>query len=121
MIKDVVGAKTYSAWTDILKRLVPGGRTHRLSVVVGGMLQMAFEIAREKEKKSAKARKLVEVFERACEYEDASELAPLIALAEKLFSDAGVRFRRANRRGEGYSIAEEAVQQFLHWDQMPWE
>jgi hypothetical protein len=121
MIKNVVGTRTYSVWTDTLKRLVPGGRTHRLSVVVGGMLQVAYEIAREKEKKNAPAKKLVLIFEQASECEDDAGLLPLIRETEKLFEDAGARFGRANRKGDAYSIAEEAVQQFLHWDEMPWE
>lgn len=48
MIKDVVGVKIYNVWIDMLKRLVPNGRTHRLSVVVGGMLQFTYEVASEK-------------------------------------------------------------------------
>lgn len=59
MIKEVVGSKTYSVWTDMLKRLVPGGRTHRLSIVAAGMLQVAYEIAGEKEKSNVKAKKFV--------------------------------------------------------------
>ena len=121
MIKSVVGVKIYSVWTDMLKRLVPGGRTHRLSVVAGGMLQVAFEIAREKEKKDAKAKKQVLIFEQACECEDDSGLHPLIGETEALFKASGVGFGRASRKGAGYSIAEEAVQQFQHWDEMPWE
>lgn len=120
MIRHVVGAKTYSVWTDMLKRLVPEGRTHRLSVVVAGMLQVAYGTALEKEK-NAKAKKLVLLFDQACEGEDDSGMLPLIRETEKLFEDAGARFGRANRKGDAYSIAEEAVQQFLHWDEMPWE
>ena len=105
----------------MLKRLVPGGRTHRLSVVAASMLQIAYEMALEKEKTNAKAKRVAEIFANACECEEESEMAPLINLTEKLFKDAGVSFGRANRKGVGYSIAEEAVQQFLHWDDMPWE
>ena len=120
MIKEVVGSKTYSVWTDMLKRLVPGGRTHRLSIVAAGMLQVAYEIAGEKEKSNAKAKKLAELIENAFEGEE-DGIAQLTSLAEELFRDAGVSFRRANRRGQGYSIAEDAAQQFLHWEDMPWE
>jgi hypothetical protein len=56
MINDVVGSKNYSVWLGMLKLLVPSGRTHRLSVVVASMLQMAYEIAQEKEESNAKAR-----------------------------------------------------------------
>lgn len=44
-----------------------------------------------------------------------------IKITEQLFKDAGVGFKRVNRKGQGYSIAEEAVYQFLNWDAMPWE
>lgn len=121
MIKDVVGSKTYSVWTDMLKRLVPGGRTHRLSIVAAGMLQVAYEIAGEKEESNTKAKKLAELIENAFEEDEEDGIGHLVSLAEELFKDAGVSFRRANRRGQGYSIAEEAAQQFLHWEDMPWE
>jgi len=117
MIKEVVGSKTYSVWTDMLKRLVPGGRTHRLSIIAAGMLQVAYEIAGEKEGSNTKAKKLVEVVENTFEGDEEE----LTGLAEELFRDAGVNFRRTNRQGQGYSIAEDAVQQYLHWDDMPWE
>jgi hypothetical protein len=35
--------------------------------------------------------------------------------------DAGVRYKRRNWKGEIYSIAEEAVYEFLRWDYIPWE
>src|SRR5258705_12022746 len=44
-LQDVVGEETYSVWVEMLRALVPGGRTHRLSVVVAGMLQYALEKA----------------------------------------------------------------------------
>ncbi len=120
MIKEVVGAKTYAVWTDMLKRLVPGGRTHRLSIVAAGMLQVAYEIAGEKEESNVKAKKLAELIENAFEREE-DGIGQLASLAEELFRDAGVSSKRANRRGQGYSIAEEAAQQLLLWEDMPWE
>jgi hypothetical protein len=42
-----VGEKTYSVWVEMLRTLVPEGRTHRLSVVIAGMLQYTLEIAYE--------------------------------------------------------------------------
>lgn len=121
MIKDVVGVKTYSVWTDMLKRLVPGGRTHRLSIVAAGMLQVAYEIAGEKEKSNTKAKKLVDIIQEALEGDEEDGLGQLTGLLEQLFRDAGVGSKRTNRRGQGYSIAEDAAQQFLHWEDMPWE
>ena len=121
MIKAVVGQKVYNVWLDMLRRLVPGGRTHRLSVVVAGMLQYALEVSQEKEETSAKAKKLSDLFESVFEYSGEEDIEPAIEITEQLFVDAGVSADRANRRGESYSIAEEAVHEFLRWENMPWE
>jgi len=121
MIKDVVGSKNYSVWLEMLKRLVPNGRTHRLSVVVASMLQVAYEIAQEREESNAKAKKLSSIFESAFEHDEENGIEPLLKITEQVFKDAGVGFKRVNRKGQGYSIAEEAVYQFLNWDAMPWE
>ena len=121
MIKDVVGSKNYNVWVEMLKRLVPYGRTHRLSVVVAGMLQVAHNIAQEKQRSNAKAKELSAIFESAYEHGEGSGLEPLLKVTEQLFKDAGVRFKRVNSRGEGYSIAADAVYQFLNWEAMPWE
>jgi hypothetical protein len=121
MIKEVVGARTYSVWIDMLKRLVPGGRTHRLSVVAAGMLQVAYEIAQEKEKKNTRAKKLAEIIRNALEGSEEAGAAELTALIEKLFRDAKVGSKRTSRQGQAYSIAGDAALQFIHWDDMPWE
>jgi hypothetical protein len=46
-LQDVVGENSYSVWVDMLRRLVPDGRTHRLSVLLAGMLQYALTLAEE--------------------------------------------------------------------------
>jgi len=121
MIKDVVGSKNYNVWLMMLKRLVPYGRTHRLSVVVASMLQVTYEIAQDKEESNAKARQLSSIFENAHENDEENGIGPLLKITEQVFRDAGVGFKRVNRKGQGYSIAEKAVYQFLNWDAMPWE
>jgi uncharacterized radical SAM superfamily Fe-S cluster-containing enzyme len=121
MIKDVVGSKNYSVWLEMLKRLIPYGRTHRLSVVVASMLQVAYELAQEREESNAKARHLSSVFEAASEHDEEKGIKPLLKITEQIFKDAGVGFKRVNKKGQGYSIAEEAIYQFLNWDAMPWE
>ena len=37
------------------------------------------------------------------------------------FKDAKVQYSRINSRGQTYSIAEDAYQEFVHWFDMPWE
>ena len=121
MIRDVVGSKNYNVWMEMLRRLVPHGRTHRLSVVVASMLQVAYEIAQEKEGSNSKARQLFSIFESASEHDDENGIKPLLEITEQVFKDAKVGFKRVNRKSSGYSIAEEAVHEFLKWDAMPWE
>jgi hypothetical protein len=121
MIKDVVGVKIYNVWIDMLKRLVPNGRTHRLSVVIGGMLQFAYEVASEKAELNSKARKLYDYFQAAYECSDEEYVDEVIDITENLLRDAEVRYKRHSSRGESYSIAEEAVHEFLRWENMPWE
>ena len=47
-LKEIVGEKVYSVWLDMLRQLVPDGRTHRLAIAIASMLQYASEIAYEK-------------------------------------------------------------------------
>ncbi len=53
------------------------------------------------------------------DYDEAGQL--LLPLVQRLFDDAGVNYARMSSRGEHYSIAEDAVQEFLNWFNMPWE
>lgn len=46
-LQDVVGKETYQVWVEMLRKLVPDGRTYRLSVVVAGMLHYATALAEE--------------------------------------------------------------------------
>lgn len=120
MLKGVVGAKTYNIWLEMLRYLVPFGRKHRLSVIVAGMLQYAHHVSHEKAKQSAKARKLVEILMPDCEDYD-EHFEAIVELAEGLFEDAGVGFKRMNRKKQSYSIAEDAAYEYLNWENMPWE
>lgn len=121
MLKASVGAKIYGVWLDMLQTLVPGGRSHRLAVLVAGMLHYAYALSLSKKAKQAKARHLVDLFESALEGQDEGDLQSVVELVEKLFDDAGVLYQRSNRRGEAYSIAAEAVNEFITWKNMSWE
>ena len=117
----VVGADTYAVWVRMLRELVPDGRTHRLSVILAGMLHYAATIAaaaKQNKKDHSLAGSLIE----AAEASDPSEVKDLIHDAVvQLFKDAKVRFERASARGTEYSLAEEAYEEFIHWYDMPWE
>ncbi|MBI4675547.1 MAG: hypothetical protein HY741_28215 [Chloroflexi bacterium] len=120
-LKELVGAQVYAVWLDMLKRLVPDGRTHRLAPLAAGMLQYAAYIANEKQDEledNAAAQILRSADEDGYSDETLNALAGLV---EQLFDDAGVGYARRSSRGEDYSIAEEAANEYIAWYDMPWE
>jgi len=44
-LREIVGDDVYDVWVAMLKKLVPDGRTHRLSVLVASMLAYASNVA----------------------------------------------------------------------------
>ena len=123
-LQDIVGEKIYSVWVEMLSELVPDGRTHRLSVLVAGMLQYAVDIAIQ----NNKGQYTEETHSVAMSLIDAEEagypeyIKELIHdLVEKLFLDAGVEYNRISKRGEHYSIADETYNEFSSWYDYPWE
>jgi len=120
--RTVVGADTYEVWVRMLRKLVPDGRTHRLSVLLAGMLQYAAVMADANGDKEGDEDSLAASLLEATEASDPSEVNDLIHDAVvQLFKDAKVRFERTSARGTKYSLAEEAYEEFIHWFDMPWE
>ena len=121
-LQDVVGKETYDVWVDMLRELVPGGRTHRLSVVVAGMLEYAVEksvqIKHRNEEEHSVAMSLIDANE-AGYPEHIKEL--IHDVVDRLFKDAGVEYERVSKRGERYSIADETYNEFSGWYDYPWD
>ncbi|MGZ9224857.1 MAG: hypothetical protein ACXW4M_04815 [Anaerolineales bacterium] len=118
-LQDVVGKETYSIWVDMLRELVPEGRTHRLSVVIAGMLQYALDksakVKHRNEDKHSVALSLIDAG-----YPDGvKEL--IHDVVDRLFKDAGVSHERVSKRGEHYSVADEAYNEFASWFDYPWD
>jgi hypothetical protein len=42
-------------------------------------------------------------------------------IVARLFDDAGVAYERISKRGEYYSIADEAYNEFAGWFDYPWD
>jgi hypothetical protein len=121
-LQGVVGKETYDVWVDMLSRLVPAGRTHRLSVVVAGMLQYTFELAEQinnrNEDEHSTAMSLID----AAESGNPDEIKGLIHdIVDRLFMDAGVEYERVSKRGEHYSIVDEIYNEFASWYDYPWD
>ena len=118
----VVGQETYSVWVNMLRELVPDGRTHRLSVLVAGMLQYAYSKADEQGEEDLDEDSVVKSLLDSTEVFDVSEVEDLLKdVVVQLFDDAGVKYARTSARGQGYSIIEDAFEEYLHWFDMPWE
>lgn len=117
-LQDVVGKETYSTWVDMLRILVPDGRTHRLSVVIAGMLQYALEAAESNAEEPSVAKSLID----STETSDPDEVKSLLHdVVSQLFEDAGVTYERTSKRGEHYSITDEAYNEFVGWFDYPWD
>ena len=121
-LQDVVGKETYDVWVDMLRELVPDGRTHRLSVVVAGMLLYAvdksMQIKHRNEEEHSVAMSLIDANEAGCP-EAIKEL--IHDVVDRLFNDAGVKYQRVSKGGEHYSIADEIYNEFSSWYDYPWD
>lgn len=121
-LSSVVSAETYSVWLEMLRSLVPDGRTHRLSIVVAGMLRHAVEVAVARFGDTAPERSAAASLIRAAEEGDPEQVADHIAdLAERLFRDAKVTGRRVNAQGDEYNLNDSSIEDFASWYAMPWE
>ncbi|HSD83915.1 MAG TPA: hypothetical protein VLG46_08660 [Anaerolineae bacterium] len=121
-LEAVVGKETYALWTDMLRRLVPEGRTHRLSVVVASMLQYAYLIASENQDDEDDEDGVAQALLDSGEGGDPEEVGEyLYDIVNQLFKDAKVKHKRTSARGEDYSIAESALEEYVSWFDMPWE
>lgn len=117
--EQLVGSDVYSVWLRMLKELVPSGRTHRLAVLVAGMLQYACCCQIKASKENTAFKLLDQSAEIGMDYDDQGKL--IIPLIEQIFKDSGVKWKRKNARGRSYSIAEQSLDEFLRWEFMPWE
>lgn len=120
-LRAIVGERVYLVWVDMLHCLVPDGRTHRLAPMIAAMLQYASRINLEKCGKKAERGTVANALycSEGASYEEGRDI--LLPVVERLLKDSRVRYKRTNSRGEDYSIAEEAIGEYLNWYNMPWE
>ena len=118
----VVGQETYASWVGMLRVLVPHGRTHRLAVVLAGMLQYAVTVAASQRRHRAARDSAAAALLRAVEELDPqSANEELRTLVDQLFRDARVSPDRVSARGQAYCITDSAIEEFIRWEDMPWE
>ncbi len=120
-LKEIVGDRVYSVWVDMLHRLVPAGRTHRLAPAIAAMLQYALEVVDEKygsDPEEGSAAYFLHILSEEADDETGDLFLPIV---ERLLEDAGVKSKRRSTKGVEYNIAEAAIQEFVNWYSMPWE
>ena len=114
----IVDKNIYQVWVDMLRVIGPSGRTHRIAVVVAGMLQYAYEVYLKKDDgKNELGELMLAVFETG--YDEAQEwLSPVL---QELFMDAGLVWKKTNSKGQKYNVIGNAIDEFYRWHDMPWE
>ena len=120
-LQDVVGKEMYSVWVEMLRQLVPDGRTHRLSVLLAGMLHYALTIAENLDEDELEEDSVALSLINANETGLDEIKVELHDVMKRLFQDADVTFNRVSKRGEPYSIADEAYNEFFSWYEYPWD
>lgn len=105
----------------MLREIVPNGRTHRLSVILAGMLQYATALAEQLEKEDLDEESVDLSLIKANEGGPDEVKRQLHDVVKRLFQDAGVTFDRVSKRGEPYSIADEAYNEYCSWYDYPWD
>jgi hypothetical protein len=118
--QSIVGEATYQVWVDMLRILVPGGRTHRLAPMLAGMLRYAAEQCARKGERHRRSCPLGDALKDLEEGDDDAMVVVAVAV-QRLFRDAGVPTKRVSRDSESYSVVDTALHEFQRWGEMPWE
>ncbi len=120
--KDIIGTQSYSTLLQVLKRIGPDARTHRISVVIAAMLRFALSKLPDDCDEGTLGHALITLDEEPhLAAEDSEECELVSDLIDKLCREAGMRNRRESARGESYSIVENVIAEYTAWYNMPWE
>lgn len=117
----IVGKDMYSAFIGMLKEIGPAARTHRISVVIAGMLKYARSQVSNTSEKGTLAWALIVVEEKPYSGRNSDHAKKLWNLVDSLCEEAGMQNRRQDYRGASYSIADSALAEYSAWYNMPWQ
>ncbi|MDZ7723595.1 MAG: hypothetical protein U5R06_12530 [candidate division KSB1 bacterium] len=121
-LQSVVGPATYNVWTSMLQHLISQGRTHRLALIIAGMLQYATIMACQQNKKKKDSETVAGNLQMAEELNDFEVIKRLLSEPlEQLFDDSNAKHERTDYRGNHYSIIDSAIHEYINWYDMPWE
>jgi hypothetical protein len=120
--KEIIGDQQYLSFIALLKNIGPEARTHRISVVVASLLRFAVNLLPPDCEDGSLAQALLTLDEEPyLVHEQSDEYETIFALIDGLCNEAGMVNERESARGEVYSIAENTIQEYAAWYNMPWE
>lgn len=117
--KRIIGEEHYDLFLKLLKEIGPDSRTHRICVVVVGILRFALSRIADDYEKTSLAEVLIVVDEEP--YSDGEEYHILMELIDEICQEAGMGNYRTTSRGVEYSISENTISEYCRWYNMPWE
>lgn len=121
-LKDIIGNEQYSSFLELLKEIGPDARTHRISVVIASILRFAVNKLPPDCDEGTLSQALIILDEEpylADEQPDEYEL--VYSVIGSICTEAGMQNERQSSRGDGYSIADNAIMEYTAWYNMPWE
>jgi len=117
--RQIIGEGLFGSFLELLTEIGPGSRTHRISVVIAGILRFALGKTTDDYEKGSLAEALVVLDEEP--YSDGEEYRRVVELIDHMCQESGMTNYRATTRGSEYSIAENAIAEYCRWYNMPWE
>lgn len=120
--KKIIGTQAYSTYLDMLEEIGPDARTHRISVVIAAMLRHALSKLPDESKPDTLGEALLVLDEDpSLEDYESEEHDKVFMLIDELCREAGMRNQRESAKGGAYSIARNAIAEYIAWYNMPWE
>ena len=119
---EIVGEQELQSFMALLKNIGPDSRTHRISVVIAAILHFAVNQLPAHCDNDSLAQALIMLDQEPyLSHEQSEEYDMVFDLIDCLCKKAGMLNHRQSARGEDYSIAENAISEYLTWYNMPWE
>ena len=117
--RQIIGEELFGSFLKLLTEIGPGSRTHRISVVIAGILIFALDKTTDDYKKGSLAEALVVLDEEP--YSDGDEYIRVAELIDQMCQKSGMMNYRTTTRDSEHSIAENAIAEYCRWYNMPWE
>ncbi len=117
--RQIIGEELFGSFLKLLTEIGPGSRTHRISVVIAGILIFALDKTTDDYKKGSLAEALVVLDEEP--YSDGDEYIRVAELIDQMCQKSGMMNYRTTTRDSEHSIAENTIAEYCRWYNMPWE